>query len=170
MQVHLVVYPEVISKQFFEELSKKMAGEGGILQTRTSAEELCGAYEKCHAIILKVDGEPAGYMAVWPVSDKHFEIGSGFIREDLQSQGLGSMLYKHMNTLPALEGKIAFAITQNPAALRAGIKAGLMPHPDWEDPVPYELTCGPCTWVKEEEKPTCPHRNATCTLRILRKN
>jgi GNAT superfamily N-acetyltransferase len=147
-----------------------MAGEDGILHERTSPEALCGAYENGLAVVLMVDGEPAGYLAVWPVSMECFEIGSGFVRKDLQSQGLGSMLYKHMSTLPALNGKIAFAISKNPAAVKAGIKAGLMPHPDWDHPVPYQLTCGECSWVAEGEKPICSHRNTTCTLRILRKS
>lgn len=170
MQIHLAMYPEEVPPSFWEELSSKMAGEEGILHTRTSPRALCGTYENGCAVVLKVDRNPVGYMAVWPVSGEHFEIGSGFIREDLQGQGLGTLLYKHISTLPAIMGKIAFAITQNPAALKAGMKAGLMPHPDWDDPVPYRLTCGECSWVAEEEKPTCQYRNRACTLRILRKS
>src|SRR3989338_10839861 len=99
MQVHLAMIPETVEKSFWNKLSKKMANEGGILQTRTSPEALRGAYENGLAVVLMIDDEPAGYLAIWPVSEESFEIGSGFVREDLQPQGLGTLMYKHIITL-----------------------------------------------------------------------
>lgn len=167
MEIHLVMYPEKVRHSFWEELSNEMAGEGGILQTRTSPEELRGAYEQKLAVVLMADGEPAGYFAIWPVSEKFYEVGSGFIRKDLRSQGHGTAMYKKITHLSALEGKIAFVISKNPAAIKAGYRAGFIRNLDWENPVPYEFTCGPCNWVEEEKKPICPDRNVHCTLCIF---
>lgn len=44
VQVHLAMYPEEVRNSFWRELSKEMAGEDGILQTRTSPEALRVAY------------------------------------------------------------------------------------------------------------------------------
>ncbi|MBI2644769.1 GNAT family N-acetyltransferase [Candidatus Uhrbacteria bacterium] len=167
MQVHLAVYPEMMASEFWEKLSKDMAKEGGILQTRTSPEELRGTYENGLAVILMVDDEPAGYFAIWPMSEEYYEVGSGFIRKDLRSQGYGTALYKKIATLSVLDGKIAFAISKNPAAIKAGYRAGFIRHLDWKNPVPYEFTCGLCDWIEEDKKPMCPDRNSSCTLCIL---
>ncbi len=163
-------FPDRVSVEEWTVLSRAMDKEPTILKTRITPKDLAGVYERGLALVLERDGEMIGFIAAWPVSEKFAELGSAWIRRDFRGQKLGDMLYEQSRLLPCVGEKIVFAVTQNPVALRAGRRAGLEPHTNWTNPIPWCFTCGPCDkWKKDEEKHACPFRDRTCWLRVVRR-
>ena len=167
MNAQISTYPQPQTDAFWHTLSNRMSEESGILQTRTTPEALRHCYEQGLAVVLVIDKNACGYMAAWPVGDGMLEIGSGYIVPEWRGCGFGVQLYQAIANLPVFLQAIGFAITQNPVALSAGRKVSLLPHTDWNSPVPYALTCGACDWVADEQKSSCEARNHSCILRIL---
>lgn len=163
-----VLWPEVIDDTCWIFLSAAMQKEKTILNTRTSPENLRSLYENGLAIVIMDEaGILVGFISAWPVEPGFVELGSAWVHPDLRGAGIGRMLYSASKKLDAMKSVIVFAITQNPISLKAGLHAGLTQHTDWNHPIPWHLTCGPCDQVSEDKKPMCPHRNATCWLRMF---
>ncbi len=162
-------FPNRINHPEWFVLSAAMHEESTILNTRTSPENLAKVFEDGLALVLERDDEMIGFIAAWPVASGFVELGSAWIRIDCRNQGYGNLLYEQSKSLPGVSEKVVFAVTQNPMALKAGRHAGLMPHTDWTNPIPFKHTCGPCDkWETDEEKRACPLRDKTCWLRYVR--
>jgi GNAT superfamily N-acetyltransferase len=168
MEVKTCQSQEVISKTAWIELSLAMQEEKTILNTRTSPENLEKAYLNGLAIAIFVSGHIVAFISAWPVAEGFIEFGSAWVHKDMRGYGLGRRLYMEAKQLPGLNDKTCFAVTQNPIALMVGLHANLVQHENWEYPVPWELTCGPCDLLPNTEKPSCPKRNVTCWHRIMR--
>lgn len=164
--MNITTHPTPILPKVWQQLSKAMSEEMGILGTRTSPDNLANVYSLGFANLILLDGNAIGFIATWPVGGKFVEIGSAWVHPAFRGNGYGSQLYASIGELPGIKDVLAFAITSNPIAIKAGERAGLRFHQDWKSPVPWRLTCGPCTWVDEHEKVSCKKRGITCWLRL----
>ncbi|MFH1142155.1 MAG: hypothetical protein V1695_00415, partial [Candidatus Uhrbacteria bacterium] len=120
--------------------------------------------------MVMVDSEKLiGFLAAWPVADGFAEIGTAWIHPDLRGQKLCIEMYYHFDQLPGLVDRLVFGITMNPKIISSGLHIGLTCNHDWENPIPWHLTCEPCDkFATESEKRTCSNRNSTCWLRLFK--
>jgi len=162
-------WPDAVPEKIWEDLSSAMHSEKTILNSRTSPENLAQSYRQGLAIVKLLRDDVVGFISAWPVAGGFIELGSAWVRKDMRGQGIGNDLYKEAKQLHGIQEDICFAITQNPFALKAGFHAGLIQNGNWNDPVPWELTCGPCDVVLDAEKLSCPRRSTTCWLRIMQR-
>lgn len=166
--MEIKMWPHVIDSTAWSKLSKAMQLESTILNTRTSPENLEKLYLNGLTVVMVSNDSIIGHISAWPVEEGYLEIGSAWVHPMMRGQGLGRELYHAINGLAVLNGNDCFAVTMNPIALKAGMHAGLHPHKDWNHPIPYRLTCGPCDLLVDSDKPNCPMRNNTCWLRTRR--
>ena len=162
------VHPMSLAFEIFEELAHALTHEPKIAASRNTPEHLHDLYDRQLAVVLMEGGAPIGFIAAWPVEEGYYEIGSVWVHLGHRGRGHSHTIYEAMVELLALNGHLAFQITTNPLAVRSGQKVGLMVHEDWSTPVPRHLTCGPCEFVAAAQRDTCPHRNTTCWLQVLR--
>ena len=163
----------------WEELSRELQEESAILHTRTTPDQLKKVYEDGFAVIKFQEVEPGsrdcaqteihGFFAAWPVADGFLEVGTVWVHKYLRGHGIGRQLYLALKELPAIQKCTTFGITTNPISVHLGHYMNLVSHTDWSHPVPWELTCGRCDKLAECDKATCPMRDTTCLLRVMKK-
>lgn len=149
-------------------LSNAMQKEPTILNTRTSPENLQVLHRNGQSITFVDDVKVVGFISTLCVGPGLVELSSAWVHPHLRGTGLGRTLYASVKDLESLKLMTVFAITQSPISLRAGLHAGLVQHADWEHPVPWHLTCGPCDLIDEDKKRNCPRRNVSCWHRVMR--
>ncbi|MFC1788248.1 GNAT family N-acetyltransferase [Patescibacteria group bacterium] len=138
------------------------------MSSRVSKESLAELYEQDLCLLILEQGIVIGFLAAWPVEPGFAEIGSAWIDPGFRAQGLASQLYQRLSTLTGIHGRHCFGVTTNKLSVIAGQHAGLIDHHDWEDPIPWHLTCGPCDkFVSEAQKRSCLLRDNKCWLRII---
>ena len=169
MKTKIKIFPDSLPADFWHSLSEAVSNEPLILGTRTTPNALRQLYEQGLAMVILEAVRPIGFLAAWPVADGFAEIGTAWIHPDMRGQKLCIQMYHRFNRLPGLPGRIVFGVTMNPRIVSSGLHIGLVCHDDWEDPIPWSLTCGPCDYFETEaEKRTCSRRNSTCWLRLFK--
>jgi len=160
---------EPVLDSVWQKLSAAMRHEKHILGSRIEPENLRSVFEQGLALLLTYEGETVGFFAAWPVADGFFEFGSLWVNPKWRGQGFGDLVCKFTAKLPGLVGHVGFAVTQNPLTVSALRHAGVEKFDNWEHPVPWELTCGPCDkFATDEERKACPYRNSVCWLCVRR--
>lgn len=162
--MRLLRTPDFVDCSVWMTLERKMAVEPSIMGSRTTAENLERVYRAGRAVLLWDDGGPVGFVAAWDTPTDDLEIGAAWVDPVRRGRGLGNQLVEEMVALVSRTEERAFAITTNPRSVAAAIRAGMQFHDDWTDPIPWKATCGPCDFVSDLEKPTCPKRNTSCRL------
>lgn len=145
-------------------LERKMAVEPSIMGSRATAENLERVYRAGRAVLLWDDSAPAGFVAAWDAPTGDLEIGAAWVDLAYRGRGLGNRLVEEIVALASRAGERAFAITTNPRFVAAARHAGMRTHERWDDPIPWDATCGPCDAVADTDKAACPKRNASCRL------
>ena len=169
MKPKIKIFPDSLPADFWHSLSKAVSNEPLILGTRTTPEALCQLYDQGLAMAMVESEQLIGFLAAWPVADGFAEIGTAWIRSDLRGQKLCVAMYHRFKDLPGLQDRTVFGITMNPKIVSSGLHIGLTCHNDWEDPVPWNLTCEPCDkFGCNFGKRACPYRNKTCWLRLFK--
>ncbi len=169
MEPEIKIFPDPLPADFWHSLSRAVSNEPLILGTRTTPEALRQLYEQGLAMVMVESSRPIGFLAAWPVTDCFAEIGTAWVDPALRGQKLCIKMYHAFDQLPGLRDRIVFGITMNPRIVSSGLHIGLTCHDNWEDPIPWSLTCGPCDkFATDEDKRTCSHRNTTCWLRLFR--
>lgn len=164
----------------WENLSRNLKGEKAILQSRNTPESLQKVFEDGFAVayVIQYDGAQTrsgvedviiGFLAAWPVTDGFCEIGSAWVDPGMRGHGIGKKLYRALKKLPKIQDQVNFGITTNPISVHLGGYANLKPHKDWQNPIPWNLTCGPCDYIAECDKASCTMRNTSCWLRVMKK-
>lgn len=149
----------------WQDLSLAMQREKHILGSRVEPENLRGVYEQGLALLLSYESEIIGFFAAWPVGEGYSEFGSLWVAPAWRGRKISDLISELTAKLPGLAGRIGFAVTQNPLTISAISHAGLEKNSDWGNPVPWELTCGPCDkFATDEERKNCPFRNSVCWL------
>ncbi|MFH1405285.1 MAG: GNAT family N-acetyltransferase [Patescibacteria group bacterium] len=166
--MRVISFPDMPGIDPWHTLAHQLKSESAILATRITPESLRATYEQgCAVLLMNGSEEPIGFLAAWPVNCSHTEIGSAWVQPEYRDRKLSNLLYNRLRELPAVQERTIFGITKNVRSVKAGYLAQLKLHDNWQDPVPWELTCGPCDAFKTDaEKRLCPWRNWTCWLRV----
>ncbi len=165
------VFPsEQLDDSCWAELSRELQTESYILKTRTDPESLRDAHASGFTVTFTDGNKIVGFICAWTVAPGFVEIGSAWVCPLARRTGLGNTLFLCVKDLPIVKTSIAFSITENPFAVKAGAHAGLVFHTNWNHPVPLKHTCGPCAYYTDAEKPNCPLRNNTCHLLMFENN
>lgn len=164
--MQLLSSSDPISSDVWEIISRAMQQESKttFMSSRTSVEVLSGIFAAGQAVLGCAQGDPIAFIAAWPAPDGFLEIGAAWIRSDHRNRGLGKALISQL--VEQLGERVSFAITTNPAFIAAAQHAGMKLHHNWQRPITWAATCGPCDWIGEEEKPSCPKRNGACRLLV----
>lgn len=169
MKTKIKIFPDSLPADFWHTLSKAVSNEPLILGTRTTPDALRQLYQQGLAMVMVDSEKLIGFLAAWPVADGFAEIGTAWIHPDLRGQKLCIEMYYHFDQLPGLVDRLVFGITMNPKIISSGLHIGLTCNHDWENPIPWHLTCEPCDkFATESEKRTCSNRNSTCWLRLFK--
>ncbi|MDG1950720.1 MAG: GNAT family N-acetyltransferase [bacterium] len=151
----------------WEPLAKTLRAEPKIDSTRNTAQNLMDLYKNYLCVVLMYGDTAVGFIAVWPVADGFYEIGSVWVCKSKRRLGLSKKLYNAVAQLPSISSGTAFGITTNPISVKVGESAGLKMMEDWSHPVPFHLTCGPCEYTPPDQQHACNRRNTSCWLRVI---
>lgn len=133
--------------------------EPDLLGERITAENLRALYEKGHAVVHVEDGEIIGYAALWETPHpKWLEVGSVWVHQNHRDKKIASLLFKECVARGG-NGWSILVVTHNPKVIHLAQQVGFMEATctTWFD-LPWEVTCGPCDRLKDDEKPMCPFR------------
>jgi len=160
-----LVHAPMPTGSIWEILERALLAEPHILGSRITATKLRELYDEGLAVVGFYEERLVGFIAAWPVSADHVEVGSAWIHIEHRGVGFGTQLVAKMADLLREQKKSGFAISDNPAFIATTRKVHLPLHNEWKSPIPYELTCGPCEkFPNDEMKDACPYRNNACRL------
>jgi len=107
----------------FERLSRALLSEKHLLPQ--SPEDLIAQFKAGLSILGIQDSHIVAHATLWELCTGWYEMGTVFVARDLRGAGIGETLYKA--TFAAHTEKNIILTTTNPAALRVGVKIGVVP-------------------------------------------
>ena len=164
MDMHFVLAP-TDPGTIWDMLERVLQLEPHIMGSRITSVKLHDLYEQGLAVVGLLGDRPVGFIAAWPVETGFVEVGSAWIHPEHRGKGWGTQLVQEMANLMTRRTERAFAVSDNAVFVAAARKVRLPLHNEWDDPIPYSLTCGPCEKRPgKEAKCACPIRNTACRL------
>jgi N-acetylglutamate synthase-like GNAT family acetyltransferase len=154
----------------FDVLSAALSAEPkGTFLDRNDPDALRARIDDGHGILEEREGAIVGcaFLVETPVGDV-MEKSTLWIAPEHRDGHLSSELYRRRLALLAVRGKTLFTITTSPKVAHLALSHGASEATltTWEKHVPTQCSCGPCTWVSDEEKPHCA-RKATHRCRMF---
>ncbi|MCR4260744.1 MAG: hypothetical protein NUV96_00150, partial [Candidatus Colwellbacteria bacterium] len=100
------------------------------------------------------------FGALWPSTDGWKELGSLWVHPQFRDSGHASDIFMALMDMKPEETGV-FLITKNPKVRHLALEHGWqsVTQEEWEEPVPWAASCGPCDrWKTEQEKFVCQYR------------
>lgn len=144
----------------WEQLAKRIQQESAILGSRNTAEQLRSLHLEGLAVFEERNEEIIVFGALWPTElDDFLEAGSFWVHKEHRGRKYSSKMFSKLLTLIP-QRKIAIVVTHDPKVVHLLKKFGWRESNggEWEEVVPFAVSCGPCDIIENHAKENCPYR------------